>query len=64
MGSNNKNKSILQLKDLKLQLDGKPILNGLSLELWQGHVHAIVGPNGAGNDPPVYIPVSRAASRT
>ena len=48
MGNNEKNKSILQLKDLRLQLDGKPILNGLTLELWQGHIHAIVGPNGAG----------------
>ncbi|MFO8184904.1 MAG: ABC transporter ATP-binding protein, partial [Candidatus Aegiribacteria sp.] len=27
---------------------GKRILDRLSLEVWEGHVHAIVGPNGAG----------------
>lgn len=40
--------AILEVKDLTLDIDGKRILNGLSLDIWEGHVHAIIGPNGAG----------------
>ena len=39
---------VLELKDVTLDLGGKPILNGLSVDFWEGHVHALVGPNGAG----------------
>jgi len=39
---------ILELKDVGLELGGKQILKDLSMDLWEGHVHAIVGPNGAG----------------
>jgi Fe-S cluster assembly ATP-binding protein len=39
---------ILEIKNLKLNLDGKQILNNVNLDVWTGHVHAIVGPNGAG----------------
>ena len=38
----------LEIQDLRLQLGGKQVLNGMSLDLWEGHVHAIIGPNGAG----------------
>jgi Fe-S cluster assembly ATP-binding protein len=40
--------SILELRDVRLDLGGKPILNGLSVEFWEGHIHALIGPNGAG----------------
>ncbi|MBS3817930.1 ABC transporter ATP-binding protein [bacterium] len=40
--------SLLQVKNLNLFLDGKKILDNLSLDVWEGHVHALVGPNGAG----------------
>ncbi len=40
--------TILELRDLALDLGGRRILDDLSLEVWAGHVHAIVGPNGAG----------------
>jgi len=40
--------SILEVRDVTLELGGKRILDGLSLDVWEGHVHAIVGPNGAG----------------
>ncbi|MDP8255089.1 MAG: ABC transporter ATP-binding protein [Candidatus Alcyoniella australis] len=40
--------AILEIKDLALKLGGKPVLDGLSVEFWEGHVHAIIGPNGAG----------------
>src|SRR5665647_3628100 len=39
---------ILELRDITLELDGKPILNNLSVDFWEGHVHALIGPNGAG----------------
>ncbi|MGC9455563.1 MAG: ATP-binding cassette domain-containing protein [Phycisphaerae bacterium] len=40
--------ALLELEKVNLRLNGTPILNDLSLELWEGYVHAVVGPNGAG----------------
>jgi Fe-S cluster assembly ATP-binding protein len=40
--------NILEIRNLSLQLGGKPILNELSMDIWEGHVHAVVGVNGAG----------------
>ena len=40
--------NILETKNLSLDLGGKLILNKLNMEIWEGHVHAIVGINGAG----------------
>ena len=40
--------TVLALKDIALQLGGKRILNGLSIDFWEGHIHAVIGPNGAG----------------
>ena len=39
---------MLSIKNLKSQVDGKNILNGLDLEVKAGEVHAIMGPNGSG----------------
>lgn len=39
---------MLTIHDLKVQVDGKTILNGLDLEVRPGEVHAIMGPNGSG----------------
>jgi len=39
---------ILELKNIGLSLNGKTILDSVSLDIWQGHVHALVGTNGAG----------------
>ena len=39
---------MLKIKDLKVEIDGKEIIKGLSLEINKGEVHAIMGPNGAG----------------
>jgi Fe-S cluster assembly ATP-binding protein len=39
---------ILALDEVSLELGGKHILNGLSVDFWEGHVHALIGPNGAG----------------
>lgn len=39
---------ILEVKDVILTFNGKPILNRLNIDFWEGHIHAVVGPNGAG----------------
>ncbi|MEY4853041.1 MAG: Fe-S cluster assembly ATP-binding protein SufC [Bacteroidota bacterium] len=39
---------MLQIKNLHAQIEGKPILKGINLEVQAGTVHAIMGPNGSG----------------
>jgi Fe-S cluster assembly ATP-binding protein len=39
---------MLSIKNLKAEIEGKQILNGINLEVKAGEVHAIMGPNGAG----------------
>jgi Fe-S cluster assembly ATP-binding protein len=39
---------MLSIKNLHVSVDGKPILDGLTLEIPAGEVHAVMGPNGAG----------------
>ncbi len=40
--------TILALRNVSLSLGGKRILDDLSIDFWQGHIHALVGPNGSG----------------
>ena len=39
---------MLNINNLHLTIEGNPILNGLSLDVPAGEVHAIMGPNGSG----------------
>jgi Fe-S cluster assembly ATP-binding protein len=41
-------KHMLKISDLRVAVEGKEILKGLSLEVGTGEVHAIMGPNGSG----------------
>src|SRR4030095_9458532 len=40
--------SLLEVKDLRVKVEDKEILKGLSLSVNTGEVHAIMGPNGSG----------------
>jgi len=39
---------ILEIKNVSLTLNEKQILNNITLDIWEGHIHALVGTNGAG----------------
>jgi Fe-S cluster assembly ATP-binding protein len=39
---------VLEVKRLKLTLNGKPVINDLNLEVMQGKIHGLLGVNGTG----------------
>jgi Fe-S cluster assembly ATP-binding protein len=50
---------MLKIEDLHVEVDGKPILKGINLEIDAGQVHAIMGPNGSGKSTLSYVLAGR-----
>ena len=50
---------MLKIEDLHVEVDGKPILKGINLEIEAGQVHAIMGPNGSGKSTLAFVLAGR-----
>jgi len=50
---------MLKIEDLHVEVDGKPILKGINLEVKAGQVHAVMGPNGSGKSTLSYVLAGR-----
>src|SRR6266850_5358001 len=54
---------LLAINDLHVTVEGKQILNGLTLQVGAGEVHAIMGPNGSGKSTLAHVLAGRPGYR-
>lgn len=50
---------MIEIRNLHVEIEGKEILKGLSLQIEPGKVHAIMGPNGSGKSTLSYVLAGR-----
>ena len=50
---------MLEIRDLRVAVDGKDILTGLDLRVAPGEIHAIMGPNGSGKSTLAHVLAGR-----
>ena len=54
---------LLEIKDLHVTVEDRPILKGLTMSVDAGQVHAIMGPNGSGKSTLVHVLAGREGYR-
>ena len=56
--------SVLEIKDLHVEIEGKEILKGVNLTLQTGQIAAIMGPNGTGKSTLARLLAARPGERS